>query len=397
MAAHAAMLPPEDYLDRRSAWHNPHDHVPVPRELDTYMRDDASYGHHDTYMSGSPWSEDHDVYREQHGHRRRDMSTYDERPAYRAHEADRIPEQRRRNDPRYAPAPDFRNRDQNRRANPEYESAPVYRERDDYRRGSHDSDISVVYRRSRDDDWRNARGPSNFCEPSSFSNDGDPAPDRRAAPPGHDSRAPSASTRIDASRHPSPTQTRSGRTWPPPPPPGPPPPPEKRQGRRPPRRGDFHADIGNPNGIPIAKREVDAIEDRPLLIRGRANNPPPGASGNESTQRRTRVSDIEDTSLGRNVKGVAIDRVRQTQPSRSNEVSLPSPLPLNDIPPNIHPSRIAAMSQESSKGSGGRQAANMRAPRKQLEPVAQSIEPSIPAFAKSSNAIPLGQGKKMRF
>lgn len=60
------------------------------------------------------------------------------------------------------------------------------------------------------------------------------------------------------------------------------------------------------------------------------------------------------------------------------------------------------MSQVSPENDGGgRQIANMRVPRKQLDYVAQSIEvpeqrvPAFMASASNANAVPLG--KKMRF
>lgn len=212
-----------------------------------------------------------------------------------------------------------------------------------------------------------------------------------------------SSHRRDISRRPSPTNSRSRRSRMP-------------REKRPPRRSrgdDFLAHPNNPNAIVVGTRGVKSTEDTAPLTSNRTRVPPPlftpvPVHKDALPRRDDLLMDIDvlpATAAGPFDPRDNETDVLDTRSSRQTNGHVSArPLPLTDLPPNVHPSRRAAMSQDLlTEGGGARQSANTGAPRKQIGDVAQSIEPSekiVPTFmshGSNANAMPLGPGKRMRF
>lgn len=365
MAAHAAISPYSNYLDSRNNAH-------ALREQD-----------HEDYRRDYDVPEDRDKYWDQQDHWQRESPRHESVPTHHLQEHIPFSDQRLGEDSYDAPAPRFHDRDDYRRGNSEI--APVHGNRDHYRQ---EHDIASVAR-SREYYGSDPRGRLGYDCNSVLRHERLPSPDHRSdinACDGH------LRARSDIHRHPSPNLIRPLHSRP------------ARQSHNP-RGNDFLAQPGNPNAMPIRKRGIETIDDVTLSIRGLPDVSPVRLPNDYPP----RQEDYDCNASQGNSRSKATDErthrhVDTVDGAHSRQTDAPAakPLPLSDMPPNIHPSRRAIMSRELP-AERVRQIANMRAPRKQLDPIAQSIDPfgkNVPSFlteANNANAVPLGLGKKMRF
>ncbi|CZT19016.1 uncharacterized protein RCC_04861 [Ramularia collo-cygni] len=314
---------------------------PRPREHDAYTRDDNP-------LMGSGYYDDYEALTE-YACGNRASSRHDTGPVDRPRETDLYFDRR------------YRERGIQRRDSPEFEAASTYHERDGYqeRDGHRMNTPPHEVRRGRDEFGRDLRVNRS------------PRRDRSMSPDWRD--------RHLSSTYFPPRPIR--------------PPREKRQPRQS-HGADYLAQPNNPNAMPIGKR--GAAERSPLPMSSEVNVPPPRfADARHACPPRRPARVI--CSIGLNTFNAASSR------QQANVSATTKPLPLPELPLNIHPSRRAAMSQNSSEGGGSREAANMITPRNHLETIAQSIEPSdkdgpaLMSKGSNANAVPLGSGKRTRF
>lgn len=338
MAAHAAIFPSVDYTDIRPMAH-------ASRGHDAYTRD---YDLHD----------DHDMEWEPQVYGQHESTRHDSAPAYHAYYSNALVNHRYRENSIDTHAPIFREDEHYQPGKPEF--PPGNEDRDAHRK---DYDGLFINRKYHGLYRRGGRA----------SHDTDPDPryhelqqsGRRDQGNAHRG---SARARADIPFYASPShsQTQHSRPWRP---------------SRSPNSADSYAQTGNPNAMPIGKRGAQTNDETHLSVRGKSYSQPPyTAAGYASEAPKTRNDSYKETN--------------QCTISQQNDASATEPMPLSDLSPHIHPSRHAVMSGQLPT-VGLRQIANMRAPRKQLDPETQSMErkQSVPAFladASNANAMPLG-------